>query len=247
MKKLLVILISIIPTIIIGQTLNPEVYERTNYFKTQPIFVVQFSLDKRTIKKLSITEKENAFMEIDRINKNLRVAFKKFWNINDTIVFVLDSDLKTVKKENKGAIFFELIQIGETTNDKGKVLPVTAYHLIRSKKPNYLRNVAFIPGPDSSLVNTITNVRQLKMQVTTGEMMNKKYLGPKTILININDGINSFGESYVELIRSKYTGSYIEVNSKFVLDAILRKDPKYIYVKNGSTYNAEDGSMIPLY
>jgi hypothetical protein len=76
--------------------------------------------------------------------------------------------------------------------------------------------------------------------------MNKKDLGRKIILINKDDQRNKLGENYAELIRSKYKGSVIEVDNKFVLGALMRKDPNYIYLKNGATFNAEDGTMIPL-
>jgi hypothetical protein len=76
-------------------------------------------LDEKALKKISDKEINEARSETERINKNIRTAFTTFWDINDTVVFVLDKDLRTKMKEVKGGIFFELLKLGEHTNDKG--------------------------------------------------------------------------------------------------------------------------------
>jgi len=124
---------------------------------------------------------------------------------------------------------------------------VTGVGLSRPNKDDYFDNVITPPGIDSSLVNIVTEIRQLKLNIITGDIRNKKDLGIKVILINKDDRINKLGESYLDIIRSKYKGSFMEVDNKFILDVLMRRDPKYIYIKNGSTYNAEDGTLIPLY
>jgi bisphosphoglycerate-dependent phosphoglycerate mutase len=245
--KRLFLLLGLIPTITFGQTRDKEVSERIDYLKSNPIIVTQLTLDEKAIKKLNDKEIQEAKSEIEKINKNIRTAFATFWDINDTIIFVADKELKAKMKEFRGGIFFELIKLGEYTNGKGQVIPVTAFRLSRPNKADYFKNVVPRPGIDSSLVNIVTELRQLKLNVTTGDVMNKKDLGRKIILINKDDQRNKFGENYVEVIRSKYKGSIIDVDNKFVLDALMRKDPKYIYLKNGSTFNMEDGTMIPLY
>jgi bisphosphoglycerate-dependent phosphoglycerate mutase len=246
MRKLLLFYL-LIPTIILGQTRDKKVNERINYFKSNPIFVTQLTLDEKVIKKLSDREIEEAKLETEKINKNIRTAFTTFWDINDTMIFVLDKELKTKKKEFKGSIFFEIIKLGEYTNDRGQVIPVTAFWLSRPNKTDYFKNVVPRPGGvDSSLVNIVTELRQLKLNVMTGDIWNKKDLGIKIILINKDDQRNKLGENYIGLIRSKYKDSIMEVDNKFVLEALMRKDSKYIYIKNGATFNVEDGTMIPL-
>ena len=76
--------------------------------------------------------------------------------------------------------------------------------------------------------------------------MNKKDLGPKTILINKDDKKGRLGENYTNGIRAKYKENIMEVDSEFVLDALMRRDPKYIYIKNASAFYCEDGTLIPL-
>src|SRR5688572_24720001 len=245
--RILLLLLILLPSIVFGQTREEEVKERINYFRSNPIFITQFTLNQKSIKGLSAEEIEIAKREIANINKNIRAAFTTFWDINDTIIFVPDIELKAKKKEFKGGIFFELFKISEYTNAKGKIIPVTAFALSRPNKADYFKNVVSRKGIDTSFVNIATEVRQLKLNVTTGEVINKRDLGIKIILINKDDQINDFGESYVNLIRSKYEGNFIEVDNNFIEEIIINRDPKYIYLMNGSTFNAEDGTLIPLY
>ena len=244
--KTVFLFLGIIPTIIFGQTKgDQEIKERIDYFKSNPIVVTQLTLDKKALKILNGKEVQEARIMIEKMNRNIRTAFTTFWDI--TIIFVADNEIEAKRKEERGAIFFELVKLGQYVNDKGKVVPVTAFSLSRPNKPNYFKNVVPRPGIDSSLVNLVTELRQLKLNVTTGDGMNKRDLGRKIILINKDDERNKLGESYVEVIRSKYSESIIEVDYKFVLEALIRKDPEFIYLKNGSTFNVEDGTMIALY
>jgi hypothetical protein len=246
MKRLLLSFL-LIPILILAQSKAKELSERIDYFKSQPIFVTQFTLGEKSFKKLSDKEIEVVKRETEKMNKNIRTAFTTFWELNDTLIFVADTELKTRKKEFKGAIFFELVKLGESTNEKGKIVPITAFRLSRPDKADYFNNVVPRLALDSSLVNMVTEVRQLKLNVTAGDIMSKKGLGQKIILINKEDKKNKLGESYLNLIHSKFKNSFKEVDNKFVLDAIMSKDPKYVYVKNGSTFNADDGSMSPVY
>ena len=246
MKRLLLLFL-VVSTTTQGQVREKEVNERVDYFRSQPIFVTQFTLDEKKLKKRTAREIEEMRLETEKINKNIRTAFTTFWDINDTVYFVLDRELKAKKKEYKGAIFFEVIKLAEYTDDKGRVVLITALSLSRPNKVNYLGNVLPRPGTDSSLVNTITELRQLKLNVTTGDVINKRDLGLKVILINKDDQKTKLGENYVASIRSKYKDNIMEVDNKFVLDALMRKDSNYVYLKNGSTFNMEDGTMTPLY
>jgi hypothetical protein len=173
LMKRLFLLLGLIPTIIFGQPRDKEVGERIDYFKSNPIIVTQLTLDEKAIKKLNDNEVQEAKNETEKINTNIRTAFTTFWDINDTIIFVADKELKSKMKEFKGGIFFELIKLGQYTNDKGQVIPVTAFRLTRPNKADYFKNVVPRPGIDSSLVNIVTELRQLKLNVTTGDVMNK--------------------------------------------------------------------------
>jgi hypothetical protein len=244
MKRLLLQFV-LIPTIILGQTREKEVQERVVYFKSHAIFVTQLTLDQKALRRSSEEEIEQAKSKIEKFNKNIRTAFDIFWSVNDTVIFVFDNELKSKKKQFKSDIFFELVKIGEQTNDKGQVLPVTAFRLSRPDKADYLKNVLPRLGIDTSLVNIVTELRQLKLNVTTGDIMMKKDFGRKVILINKDDQMSKLGENYVDLIRSKNKTRIMDVDNKFVLEALMRKDPRYIYIKNGSAFNVEDGTLIP--
>jgi len=244
--KTLLLLFGLIPTIILGQTRSKEVEERIKYFKSNPVFVTQLTLDEKKIKKLDDKHIKEVKRETEILNKNIRTAFTTFWDINDTIIFVADKEIQDKMKQFKGAIFFELVNVGEYKNDEGRVVPVIAFRLYRPNNDDYFRNIVPRPGIDSSLVNIITELRQLRLNVITGDVMNKKDLGPKTILINKDDQKGKLGENYTNGIRAKYKENIMEVENAFVLEALMRKDPKYIYIKNASAFNMEDGAMIPL-
>jgi len=90
MKRLLLLFL-LIPTLVLGQRKEKELKERIDYFKSHPIFVTQLTLDQKAIMKLTEKEIEAANLKIEKTNKNIRIAFTKFWDINDTVIFVLDT------------------------------------------------------------------------------------------------------------------------------------------------------------
>jgi hypothetical protein len=247
MKIHLHLILFVIPSIIHGQTRQKFVVDRTNYCKSHPIFISQISLDENFAKKyLSEQTIEEVQSQINIINKNIRTAIGTFWDINKNYTFILDKEVKSKKKEFKDALFLDLFNCTVFTNEKNQVSLQFSFSLSCPKKSSYFNSLTPHFNIDSSLVLIITEIRQLKLNVTAGTIWNQKDLDAKQILINKDNSLTPSGEKYLEFIRLKYSEAIKEVDNKFLIDALLRKDPKYLYIQNWSTFNVEDGTMIPL-
>jgi hypothetical protein len=229
------------------QLSEKKIKKRVEYFKSNPIFVTQLTIDPEVIESLDPEEIEELRHETHLINKNIRTAFMNFWDINKEILFITDTELKAKEKKFKGAIFFDLFNIGNYIDDDGQADPIPAFALIRPNSRDYLNDVVPRHGMlDTSLVDVVTELRLLKLNVITGNVWNTRDLGSKTILIDKDEPRSIYGADFVESIQTKYKDSIVEADYKFLLDVIMRRDPKYIYIRDISIINAEDGAMIPV-
>lgn len=242
--KTLLLLISVIPTLGYSQFKEEEAKDRINYLKSQPIFVTQLELNEKVIKKMTQEEIAISRQELEQRNKNIKVAFESFWDVSDTILFITETELKANKKQFKGAAFFNIYYTNYYSDDHGKLFSHSYIGLTIPKKK--VRDVPSHIIYDSSLVTIISELRILKLLATIGDEWNTRDLGNKLILIDKNELRNDLGERFVNLVRSRYKGSIMEVDQKFILNVLMRRDPKYIYLRREWALNAEDGTMILL-
>ena len=225
---------------------NEESIQRLEYFESNPIYVTQLELDEKARKRMDSDELKEAILYQETLNKNIKLCFDTFWNLNDTIIYTKQSNFKKLRKENKKALFFEFKQISEYFDDDGNKIPVTVFDFDRSNKKAFLENVLPIFGGDTSLLNLATGIRKLKTNISTGDYWNQKDLGSKIILIDEEAPVHKPSLDYWTKVQELFPGNLKKTSYQEILKAVFNRDPSIIYVNGGSTFNAEDGTMIHL-
>jgi hypothetical protein len=213
--------------------------------KDNPIFVSQLRYDENFYEDKEHNVEQEKF-EINKINQNLRTAFDKFWKLSDTIIYANNFDFKKLKKANKEAAFFDIVSMGDYADEEGEPFYITAYKLAVPKKINFLSTLIPLSDADTSLLNTLTEVRKIALTITRGNIFNANELGVKIILLSDTEPTSKRSIDYRNKVKEKYKGHYQEVSYNELLNIVLSEDPKYLYVYHSSTYNAEDGTMVSL-
>lgn len=205
--------------------------DRLEYFKNHWLFIVMVEFEH---KKLNQLELDSIFLIETAINRNLQKCLDTFWDLNDTTIFIQYHELKEYKKKYPAEIFLNF------KTDWGY-----GYHLKIPRQKKMLNNVSPRLMGDTSLLDITQEIRQLRYNVIHGSV---NYSGENTykeILILEEPAFNDYHEKFIEEIKTKHPGSYTIVSMEFLIDAIFRKDPQYIYVNRLSLINIEDGSLIP--
>ncbi len=237
MKKVLILIL--VYSISLGYSFcqSKKYSKRINYLKSNPLYVTLFTLNQDSLDVMNSEDKAALSKLNERANKNLKLVFDTFWDLNDTIIYADFHQIKNLKKVHKTAVFIEPLSYGPN---------ITLVKLNSPKKKSMFFDVIpqFLSG-DSSTVEIATQIRSLKLQVTEGTFLNNKNLGSKIILTceSLAHG-NQAQLDYINSIKSQFPNSFIEVGENVIINTILKKDPLYLYVYSLSTYNVEDGSMI---
>jgi hypothetical protein len=213
-----------------GQNIN--VSERLDYFKKHKLFVVRVEFEH---KRLSKSKLDDLVQSEKAINRNLRKCIESFWTLNDSVVYIDLNYLKQCSKDFKDDVFLTFY------NEN-----FYSYMLRIPGSKNLLNDISPRMLSDTALLDITQEIRQLQYNVVYG---NSTYHGAavkKQALILDEAPANNFHRQFIEEFKRKHPGSYKIVNRDFLMNAVLNKDPRYVYVYKLCVINIEDGSLLQI-
>jgi len=209
--------------------------KRLEYFKKQPLFVEVLSFDAS---KLDTSKVEETRQRVEILNNNLISVMKYFWDLNDTIFFVQKLAIPSLLQQFPDAVFLQVEDITQTMKDLNLVVPSAKISIDDVKS-------AFV-NTDTSLLYMIDQLRFLRYNIINGITINTDVLTGKMILIDKEKTHNYRWNNFAVALKKNYKRSVLEVDRTTILQAVVAKDEKYLYVDRGWLINAADGSIIQL-
>ena len=163
---------------------------------------------------------------------------KYFWDLNDTIFFVQKLAIPSLMQQFPDAVFLQIEDITQTMKDLNLVVPSAKISIDDVKS-------AFV-NTDTSLLYMIDQLRFLRYNIINGITINTDVLTGKMILIDKEKTHNYRWNNFAVALKKNYKRSVLEVDRTTILQAVVAKDEKYLYVDRGWLINAADGSIIQL-
>lgn len=206
---------------------------RLHYFKQQHLYVETLAFDASG---LSDSEMVAAKKQNNILNENLKYAFAHFWDLNDSIIYIEKNEVEPAKQKDPAGIFITVEDVTKNIKDLTINNPSDSVSLLDLSEP-------FING-DTSLLLMIEEIRFLRYNLLHGDNINTDWILQKVILVDKMRTGNPRWDSFVDDVMKQYKKGVATVDKNIIIQAVLSKDDRYLYVDHGWLINAEDGSMI---
>lgn len=238
MKKSLVILLLLATTL--PSTSQKLFEDRKQYFKERNLVVIFPSFSLRD---------SSFFKDIKaKLRKNFKIALDTYWNLSDSVIYEAWNEKGSsvdwyngIKKYHKGAIFLEY----GTSAIPGENLGV--WGLLFPDRNRFTNGIGPRPlGNDTTLINIIEEFRFLRLAVMHDDLHNRRKLGAKFVVVRKDYAMNKGEVRLITKLKKKYPDTVVELDKPLFLEALLTRDPRFIYLNRSRLINIEDGTIATI-
>jgi hypothetical protein len=190
-----------------------------------------------------------------RVYRNLRIVLNNYWDLSDSIIYEewngsgsADEWYAAAKKKHEKSVFLEFGNYFESSRSlTGHGSKAFGYGLTSPKADHLVTQIEARPlGTDTTLINFIEEFRFLRLSVMYDDIFNRKKLGSKFVMIRKDHATTRSEGKLIDKLKKKFPNAVVEVESAVLLDALLTKDRRFIYLNKGSLVNVEDGAIVTL-